>query len=551
VFDEEGVTTMSRNRSVRAVIVLAALTLLVVASASAGPAATSGAAQSPRPGGTFTIGLSAGFDPLDPATTSSTLARLTMKFVYDTLLYRDPKTGRIVGGLASSYKVSKDGKMITLRLRRGVRFHDGTPFNAQAVVFSINRILDPKTRSPHRASIVGPVRRVRAMNPTTLRIVMNYPFSPFLDTLTQQGFSPVSPTAVRQWGANYSVHPVGTGPFMVTSVRPGDRVTMVRNPNYNWAPSFFKRNGRAYLSQVVVRVIPEDATRMALGRSGDIDLVYAPIFSQLAGLRGNPQFRVRPAPRSGVPRSFIFNTSRWPFDDPRVRQAVAHAINKQQILAAAYGGNGSVAANILSPGLFGYSKDAAKLAPKFNPARARTLLTQAGWRRGSDGILVKDGQKFSITYGTSTPGTSFQITSQIVQSNLKDIGIETTIQPEAVAAYLEDIRGGKWHFADFLFAASDPDVLYTILHSSSIGAAWNTSRYRNARLDSLLLQARQALTSSRRVALYKQIQELVMRQLPYVPYYNITQPFILNSRVRDLTIDGQGFYDIYNAWVSR
>jgi peptide/nickel transport system substrate-binding protein len=546
---------MSRSRSIQAVVVLVALTLLVVASASARPAyqpnAPESVAQTPRPGGTLTIGLSAGFDPLDPATTSSTLARLVMKFIYDTLLYRDPKTNRIVPGLASSYRVTKDGKIITLRLRRNVRFHDGTPFNAQAVVFSLNRILDQKTRSPHRASVVGPVRRIRALNPYTIRIVMNYPFSPFLDTLTQVGFAPVSPTAVRQSGNNFSVRPVGTGPFMVTSVSPGDQVTMVRNPNYNWAPSFFRRNGRAYLNRVVVRVIPEDATRMALGRAGGIDLIYAPIFSQLPTFQGNSQFRVRPAPRSGVPRSFIFNTSRWPFDDVRVRQAVAQAINKRQILAAAYGGNGSVASNILSPGLFGYSTAAAKLMPAYNPARARQLLTQAGWRRGSDGILVKDGQKFSITYGTSTPGTSFQITSQIVQSNLKEIGIETDIQPEAVAAYLQDIRAGKWHLADFLFAASDPDVLFTILHSTSINAAWNTARYNNARLDLLLLQARQALQPGRRAALYAQIQDLVMRQLPYVPYYNITQPFILNSRVQGLTIDGQGFYDIYNAWVSR
>lgn len=544
---------MSRSRSIHAVTVLGALALLAVASASAGPArhaAAPDAAQAPRPGGTMTIGLSAGFDPLDPATTSNTLARLTMKFIYDTLLQRDPKTGEIVPSLARSYNVTKDGKIITIRLRTGVTFHDGTRFDAQSVVFSINRILDPKTRSPHRASIVGPVRRIRALNPQTIRIVMNYPFSPFLDTLTQVGFAPVSPTAVRRWGTDFARHPTGTGPFMVESVTPGDRVTMVRFPRYNWAPSFERRNGQAYLARVVVRVVPEDATRMALGRSGDIDLVYAPIFSQLASLRGNSQFAVRPAPRSGVPRSFIFNTSRWPFDDVKVRQAVAHAINKAQILAAAYGGNGSVAANILTPGLFGYSQAAAKLVPPFNPARARQLLQQAGWTAGSDGVLVKNGQRFSITYGTSTPGTSFQITSQIVQANLKEIGIEAKIESEAVAAYLEDIRAGKWHLADFLFAASDPDVLFTILHSSSINAAWNTSRYKSAQMDRLLLQARQALDSKARASLYAQIQNIVMTQLPYVPYYNITQPFIVNTRIQGLTIDGQGFYDLYNAWTS-
>lgn len=539
---------MSRTRSIQAIGALVVLTTLVFGSTSS--AETQGAAQAPRQGGTFTIALSAGFDPLDPATTSNTLARLTMKFVYDTLLYKHPKSGEIVPGLARSYSISKDGKRIRLELRRGVKFHDGTRFDAQSVVFSINRILDPKTRSPHRTSIVGPVRRIQALDRYTLRIVMNRPFAPFFDTLTQVAFAPVSPTAVRRWGADFNQHPVGTGPFMVESLSPGNNVSMVRNPRYNWAPAFEGRNGRAYLNRVVVRVVPEDATRMALGRSGDVDLVYAPVFNQLAGLQGDSRFRVRAAPRSGVPRSFIFNTSRWPFDDPRVRRAVAHAINKRQILQAAYGGNGSVAANILTPGLFGYSTAAAKLSPAYDPARAQTLLNAAGWTRGNDGILEKNGQKFAITYGTSTPGANFQITAQIVQENLRAIGIAASIQPESVAAYLEDIRGGKWHLADFLFAASDPDVLFTILHSSSINAAWNTARYQSAKLDGLLQRARQTLDSRARAALYGQIQTLVMTELPYVPYYNITQPFILNSRVRGVTVDVQGFYDIYNAWVS-
>ena len=544
---------MPRRRSIHAVTLLLALALLAIGSASVGQArhlAGPNAALAPKPGGTLTIGLSAGFDPLDPATTSNTLARLTMKFIYDTLLFRNPNNGEIVPGLARSYSVSKNGKLIKLRLRSGVTFHDGTPFTAQSVIFSIKRILNRETKSPHRASIVGPVRRVWAPNQRTVKILMNYPFAPFLDTLTQVGFAPVSPAAVAKWGSNFSQHPVGTGPFMVESVTPGDRVVMVRNPKYKWAPAFEKRNGNAYLARVIVRVVPEDATRMALGRSGDIDLVYAPIFSQLASLRGNSQFVVRRAPRSGVPRSFIFNTARWPFDDVRVRRAVALAFNKRQILDSAYGGNGSVAADILTPGLFGYSKAAAKLAPTYNPARARQLLQQAGWTQGSDGILTKGGQKFAITYGTSTPGTSFQITSQIVQQNLKDIGIDANIQSEAVAAYLEDIRAGKWQLADFLFAASDPDVLFTILHSSSIGAAWNTARYKNAKMDKLLLQARQALNSKKRAGLYAQIQKQVMTDLPYVPYYNITQPFILNTRIEGLTIDTQGFYDIYNAWAT-
>ena len=504
----------------------------------------------PRSGGTLVLALNAGWDTLDPATTAFTFSRQMMQFIYEPLLTRDPTTGKILPALAQSWKISADKKTVTLKLRRGVLFHDGTPLNAKAVVFSWNRIIDPKTKSPYASTLTGPIRRIRALNNLTIRIVLKAPFAPLLDSLTQVSLAPVSPTAVAKWGKDFGAHPVGAGPFMFESQVPNDNVVLVRNPKYTWAPDFYFHQGPAYLSKVVIRIVPEDSTRMALAQAGQIDVVYAPIVSQLQSFANNPNFRVSSAPRSGVPRSLIFNTTKAPFDDPKVRLAVGYAINKKQIVQIALGGIGSVASSTITPSLFGYSRAAAKSGPTYDPAKAKQLLQAAGWTPGSNGILEKAGQKFAITLGSSPTGAN-PIQDPIIQSNLKAVGISAQIESQPQATYLASIRSGRWHLATFLFAASDPDVMYTVLHSVSIDQAWNTARYNSPAMDSILVKAREEFDVQKRADLYAQAQKLALKDLPYLPLHNISNPFILSSRVLGFRHDTQGFYDLYDTWVSR
>jgi len=506
-------------------------------------------ATTPVKGGTITLALSAGWDVLDPAATAFTFSRQIMQFIYDPLLARDPKTSKIVPGLAQSYNVSSDGTTITLKIRGNVKFHDGTVCDADAVAFSLNRIQDPALKSPMAATISGPVQSIKATDSSTVVITLKKPFAPFLDSLTQVSLAPVSPTAVQKYGKDYGSHPVGTGPFMFQSQVPNDNVVLVRNPDYKWAPSFYQHQGAAYLDKVVIRNVPEDATRMALEQSGAIDVVYAPIVSQLPEYQNNRKFSVVQATRPGMPRSFILNTAIWPFDDPKTRQAMPYAINKEQILKSAYGNIGGVADSILTPNLFGYSKATGSTAPSYDANKAKQLLADAGWKPGSDGILVKDGKRFSITYGSQNT-TSFNIQDQILQANLKAVGIDMQIQDEEQAAILDDIRRGKWPMSTMLFAATDPDVLYTILHSKSIGTAWNTSKYSNPQMDALLDQGRTELDQTKRADIYAQAQKLVVQDVPYIPFYNIKNPYIVNARVHNFGYDTQAFWVLYDTWVS-
>jgi peptide/nickel transport system substrate-binding protein len=518
---------------------------------SGSPATKAAAEGTPKPGGTVTFALNAGWDTLDPATTAFTFSRQIMQFIFDPLLRHDPRSGKIVPGLAKSFTISSDGKRITLQLPSGVKFQDGTPCDAKAVVFSLKRIEDPALHSPWAETLLGPVKAVTAKGPLTVVIDLKAINASFLDALTEVNLAPVSPAAVKKYGKDFGAHPVGTGPFTFQSEVPNQNVKLTRNPDYNWAPALYHRQGPAYLQDVVVRNVPEDATRMALLQSGDIDIVYQPIPAQVPSYRSNHDYKVAYASRSGMPRSLVLNTQMFPFDDKNVRMAVAHAINKAQIVKSAWGlGPANAANSILTPHLLGYSAQAAGAAPKYDVAQAKKLLSDDGWKPGSNGILQKNGKSLSFNYEIIS-GTGYNIEAQVIQSNLKAIGMQAKIVTVEQAAVLDDMRSGKNALTTMLFAATDPDVLYTILASGSIDKAWNTARYSNPEMDKILTQARSTNDNAQREQLYGQAQELVNRDVPYVPFYNISDPWISRARVNGLTFDAQGFWDGYTTWVSQ
>jgi peptide/nickel transport system substrate-binding protein len=546
---------MRGSKWVGAAAVVAALAVITGCGSDGGASATGGSPArgqqegDPKPGGTMTFALNAGWDTLDPAATAFTFSRQIMQFIYDPLLRHDPDSGEIVPGLAQSYDVSAGGREITLKLRPGVKFHDGTPCDADAVVFSLERIKDPELKSPWAATLLGPVKSVAAEGTDTVVIRLNKPYAPFLDALTQVNLAPVSPAAVKKEGEDFGAHPVGTGPFVFEKQVPNQSVTVKKNPDYNWAPEFYGRQGPAYVDAITVRNVPEDATRMALLQSGEIDMVYQAVAAQLKSYESNPEFEVKVAERSGMPRSMVMNTTKFPFDDPKVREAVAYAIDKEQLLKTAYGGVGTIAESILTPSLFGHSEQAAEAAPKYDPERAKQILADDGWTPGSDGILEKDGRKLSFT-SLSQAATMQTLEAQTVQSALKKVGIDMKIQNVEQAAILEAMqRASATSIMGMLFAATDPDVMYTILSKQSIGTAWNAAEYSNPEMERLLEEGRTEMDPDKRAELYGEAQMLEARDLPYVPLQNVAVPFVAKATVHGLAFDRQGFWDAYTTWI--
>jgi peptide/nickel transport system substrate-binding protein len=487
---------------------------------------------------------------LDPAVTSTTFGRNILQFIYDPLLRKDPSTGAIVPGLAESYDSSNDGKTITLHLRQGVTFQDGTPLNSAAVKFSFDRISDPALASPYAATIVGPVESIETPDEYTVVINLKNPYAPYLDSLTQAALAPVSPTAVEKYGADFGLNPVGTGPFKIVSNTPDEEITLTRNEDYNWAPAYYSHQGPAYLETLVVKNVTDDSTRMSLIETGDIDVIYNPLINQLDSFRDDPSYTIAVAVRPGVPRSIILNTAKFPFDDAATRRAVAWGIDRQRILDDVFGGIGSVPTGIITPNLLGFWEDGASQWPTYDPDKAAQLLKDAGWSDSDgDGILDKDGKPFEISYG-QTPGFPSETFGQIIVNDLTKLGIKVNIENEDQAAYLADIRAGKWEMSTFLFAATDPDVLNTIANSESIDKAWNTARYNNPAVDELLAKGRTTLDQTARATIYQQVQQTLLEEMPYIPFYQINLAFILNSKVQGFATDAQGFFDFYDTYLA-
>ena len=507
-------------------------------------------AQEPVSGGSLTVVFSSEWGVLDPAANTNTFGRNIMQFIYDPLLRKHPTSGAIGPGLAESFSFSDDGTVITLSLRQGVTFHDGTPFNAEAVRFSFERISDPELASPWAAAIVGPVEAIETPDEYTVVMTLKEPFAPYLDSLTQIGLAPVSPAAVAEHGADYGLNPVGTGPFRFVSTSPDEEVVMARNEDYNWAPDYYEHQGPAYLEELIALHAGEDSTRMALVETFEVDVVYSPLASQLPFFQEDPDFYVPTAARTGVPRILVLNTETFPFDDAATRRAVAWAVDRERILNEVFGGIGAVPQAILTPGLFGYWNAGMDQWPGYDLEMAAALLAEAGWGDSDgNGILDKDGQAFSITYGIS-PGFPFDQYGQIVVNDLTQVGIEITVETEEIGAYLADMRAGKWELAGMLFPATDPDVFNIIAHSSSIDAAWNTARFNNAEVDALIEAGRRTLDLDARAAIYHQIQEIMLNEMPYIPFYVIENAFVVNARVKNFRTNAQGFFDFYDTYVS-
>ncbi len=533
---------MKVSHALTVIVIAVTLALVVV---GGGPAA----ADTPQRGGRVVVALTAGWDQLDPAATAFTFAREVMGNIYDPLLIKDPTTGETKPALATQWSFSPDGRTILLKLRQGVKFHDGTPLTAEAVAFSINRIKDPALRSPMAATILGPVEGVSALDPFTVQISMRSPFAPFLDSLTEISLAPVSPAAVQKYGKDFGQHPVGTGPFMVKEIVPNQRVVLVRNSDYRWAPKVFKHSGPAYLDELVYTVVPEDATRVAQLVRGEVQVLYNAPPREVQRLKRNPNFRAYFKDQPGFPRSLVLNTNKWPFDDVRVRIAIAHALNKEELLRAVYENIGGVARLPLSPVTWGYAKELEKDAYAYNPERARQVLAEAGWRPGPGGILAKDGRPFRVSLWTTTVPQQV-LEAQVEQAQLRAVGIDTQIHAIEQAPYLAAIRKGEHDIGGMLFVSADPDVLFTVSHSTQIERGWNTAYYKNAELDRLLEEARTTIDAANRKETYARVQEHLVKNVPYIPYYLITRAFLTRASVKDYMLDARAFQLFYDVWIS-
>ena len=493
-----------------------AVALVMLAAVVAGPAAA-------QPAGTLVVGLVAEPVNLDPAQVTDLNSNRVGRRIVETLVTFPEEKTEVIPGLAESWTISKDGLQYTFKLRKGITFHDGTPFNAAAVKFSIERQIDPDHpanklgKYPFANYFFGNVKAVEVLSDDRVAFLLKEPRASFLAVLTAAAASIVSPTAVMKSGQDYPSQPVGTGPFKFVSWDRGQRVVLEKYPKY-W-------KGPVKIERVVFRPIVEDQARLTELLTGQLDLIVGVPADFVGQLESSAKVGV--LKQTGVHVWYLgINNQKKPFDDRRVRQALNYAVDKDAIVRDVLKGTGTPSKGPVQPNTWG-AEPGLKVYPH-DPARAKKLLAEAGYPNG-----------FTTTLWVPESGSGMQAPvamSTVIQSNLKAVGVTVTLQTMEWGAYLAKLRSKEQElFAlSWMAGMEDPDmVMYPLLHSSQ----WtpngpNRALYKNDTFDRLLTEARHTTDQAKRAALYKQAQKILIEDAPWVFIDHEVQIAALSKRVQ-------------------
>ncbi|MGH2615723.1 MAG: ABC transporter substrate-binding protein [Thermomicrobiales bacterium] len=486
-------------------------------------------AQEVQQGGTLTYGVSFDVDgTLDPQVTNYDSTIRIMLNVCEPLIWM-PTATEFVPGLAESWEVSDDGLTYTFTLKEGVTFHDGTPFNAEAVQFTFDRVVEGRNLTAageevDPEAVIAPGQgfnqidaydHAEIVDDYTINLVLSRPFGPFLSGLNGY-LGIVSPTAVQEMGlAEFGRKPVGTGPFMVQEWVEQDHVTLAKNPDYNWGSSFFEHTGAAYLDEMIYKFIPDDAVRTGTLLSGESQYIDSIDPLQLADLQENPEIVIIQQGQPGTGYILLFNLARTesPQADVMVRRALSYALDKEAMNQAVWGGIFSPASSPLMKPTLGYEPKTEEVYT-YDPATANTMLDEAGWALNGE-IREQDGQPLTLYWPTQDRPND-RAMSTFVQGAFREVGVDVVVEPMEQGAYSERQEAGDYDLSFLWFSYADPDVLRTLFFSENIGN-FNYANYSNPEVDQLLLDAAAATDTEVRQEIYSRIQLLMLDDAVTIP----------------------------------
>ncbi len=503
-------------------------------------------ADSHAKGGTFIFGRGGDSVGLDPALEEDGESFKVCDNIYDTLVkYKDGST-EIEPGLAASWESSEDGLTWTFNLRKGVSFHDGTPFNADAVLFSLNR-QHVQSHPFHNVSgtyvywvatgLADIVDNITAIDEFTVQIKLKTPYAPFIYTIAITPFSIVSPTAVKESGDKYSSNPVGTGAFKFVRWDRKDKIVLEANENY-W-------DGRPNLDRVIFRSIPDNSVRLIELQQGSLHAMEFPNPDDLQQIKDDDNIELLSQPGMSI-GYLAMNMDKSPFDNHKVRLAINHAIDKSAIIEHLYQGLGIPAKNPIPPTLWSYDDTIEDY--EYNPELAKKLLTEAGYPNGFETTLwalpvprpyIPDGRALA----------------EVLQSELRNIGIETKIVTYDWGTYLDKTKNGEHDMAMLGWSADlgDPDNFFYFLLSKSSAEkpAGNIAFYRSDEMQDVLEKARATSDKDKRIALYKQAQQLFHKDIPWVPMAHAKQILVVNKKVKNLVLNPLNWKYFRNVTIER
>lgn len=486
---------------------------------------------------TITIAISSEPKRLNPLFLSDFISYSISGLIFNGLTKFD-KDMNFIGDLAESWDILKDGHEIIFHLRKNVFWHDGVEFTADDVVFTYETLISPETAS-HLSSQFGPVKELRVIDKHTISISYFKPYGSALESWTI-GIIPKHVFQNRDVKSSFfDESPVGTGPYKMKEWIHGQKIWLESYENYH--------RGKPRIKNIILRIIPDTTTQFLELRSGAIDMMeLSPV--QFNYIQDSNFIKYR---AGSFRYGFLgLNLIDKRFNDKRVRQAISYAIDKDSIINSVLSGLGSRSTGPYPPEAWYYSPGAKYF--EYNPEKAIDLLKQAGWKMNKDGIFQKDANLLSFTIFTNYESKENIKSAQIIQDNLKAIGIDTKILTFEWQAFRHNIINRHQFEAIVLTRAYlwDPDI-YDLWHSSKTGEGeWNFLSYKNSLVDELLEKGRTTVKMSERRFIYNKIHEILAEEQPCIFLYNADLIFVANKKIKGINPSPAGMlYGIENWWL--
>lgn len=510
-------------------------TLEILPTAVQQEAPTEGPDAALMQGGTLTRAMTSEPAQIDPQGTPSSGLSLVMPYLYDTLVARDVNNS-IHSQLAESWEVSSDGLIVTMQLKEGITFHDDTPLNAEAVKFTFERFKEVGVRSPIYGGIMQ-ISAIEATDELTVTFTFEEPAANFWSTITMPYAGIISPDSARRVDETGEGHVVGSGPFLLGAWETGQAIILERNPEYAWGPPLFDNQGPPHLDEFVYKVIPDASTQLSALLAGEVDIIFVNEPSHVMQLEQQQSIQTEEILLSSLVY-LGFNCQKPPFDEILVRQALAHAIDKEQIVELALAGIGREAFAPLPPTLLGFDPSLQEFALHHDPEKSQRLLAEAGFETTEGGTWTRNDETLQALLLTSTRAPNENIAT-LIQSQLGEVGVEVEIQQLDSRAVMQATGEGEFDLLLWRYDWNDPDALQIFLSTDRIGRT-NRVAYSNVEVDELLEAGAHELDEEAREEIYLQAQQIILQEAPWQPLYNPVNILAMHERVKGASTGSMG-----------
>lgn len=491
-------------------------------------------------GGTFVVGRGNDANSLDPAESYTFEAIKCADWSFDGLTRLNGETSELIPALAESWSVSDDGLVWTFKLRMGVKFHDGTPFNADAVVFSYERQRDKnhpyygKKFGRWRLKFGG-IKLTKKVDDYTVQIILKEKFPVLLANLAGYVGYIVSPTAVKADQEGFRNNPVGTGYFKFVKQVKDDYIEYEANKDY-W-------DGPPKLDKLIVKVIPDNEVRLLSLKKGDIHMAYGIDYTHFEDIKKSKDLKLYTAVGLGI-AYVAMNTEKGPLENVKVRKALQYAVNEDRLFNTVYYGYGEKAKQAVPSTWWGHNSNIPEY--EYDPAKAKKLLKEAGYPNGFNTTIISYTNPRPYC-----PGPRDYVT--LLKTDLEKVGLKVDIKMMRWASYRAERIKGNFDFALAGYISSTQDVdalMYAMFHSARKGRT-NIARLNNATVDKLLDEGRSMYDQEKRTKIYEKAAAEVHKESPWFISTHPVASIAAQSKVKDMFIHASTWVPLHKVYIGQ